>query len=78
MPTMTLPLDMQRTLSDLSRRMHIPEVEVLQQAVNEFAEKIRNKQRLMSFAGALTEDEADDLLQTIQSSRTNKITEFET
>ena len=77
MTTMILPIETQRTLSDLSNRMHISEIEILQQAVNEFAEKIRKKQRLMSFAGMLTEDEAEDLLRTIRTNRLDKITEFD-
>ena len=75
MTTMTLPIETQRTLSDLSSRMHIPEIEILQQAVNEFAENIRKKQRVMSFAGMLTEDEAEELLRTIRTNRLDKITE---
>ena len=77
MHTMTLPPELQLTILDLSRQMRIPELEVLRQAVNEYAEHIKKKQRLMSFCGLLTDEEADDLLQTIHDNRVNKTMERE-
>lgn len=72
MHAMTLPPELQLTIVDLSRQMRIPELEVLRQAVNEYAENIRKKQRLMSFCGLLTDEEADDLLRTVYDNRVNK------
>ena len=62
----------QGMITDLSQQLHIPEVEVIARAVDLYAEKLKKKLNLMSFAGILTETEADDLLETIQTSRVNK------
>ena len=43
-----------------------------QKAIYEYAEKVKKKSRLMSFAGILGEKDADDLLKVIQESRTDK------
>lgn len=72
MQQITITPDIETTIYDLSQHLHIPELEVIRRAIEAYAEKIRRKQRLMSFAGLLTETEADDLLQTIQASRVNK------
>lgn len=75
METMTLTLDIQDVLIDLARQLHLSEMDILRRAIEDYARKIGRKQRLMAFAGILTETEADDLLHAIQSSRVNK-TEF--
>ena len=75
METMTLTLDIQDVLIDLARQLHLSEMDILRRAIEDYARKIGRKQRLMAFAGILTETEADDLLRAIQSSRVNK-TEF--
>ena len=75
METMTLTLDIQDMIIDLARQLHLSEMDILRRAIEDYARKIRRKQRLMAFAGILTDTEADDLLRAIQSSRVNK-TEF--
>ena len=72
MQTMMVTADLQGTIIELARQLRLSEMEILRQAIEDYARKIRKKQRLMSFAGILTEAEADDLLNTIQSSRVNK------
>ena len=72
METITLTPDLQSILIDLARQLRLSELDILRRALEEYARKIRKKQRLMAFAGSLTEAEADDLLRTIQSSRVNK------
>ena len=62
-------------VTDLARQLQISEDKVVQQAVVEYAEKVRRKKKLMSFAGILQEDEADEMLQTIQQSRVDKVLE---
>ena len=75
METITLTLDIQDMLIDLARQLHLSEMDILRRAIEDYARKIGRKQRLMAFAGILTDTEADDLLRAIQSSRVNK-TEF--
>lgn len=75
METITLTLDIQDMIIDLARQLHLSEMDILRRAIEDYARKIGRKQRLMAFAGILTETEADDLLRAIQSSRVNK-TEF--
>jgi len=53
----------------LAEQLHLSETEVLKQAVYDYLQK---NHRLLSFAGILTETEADDLLNTIQQNRYNK------
>ncbi len=75
METITLTLDIQDMIIDLARQLHLSEMDILRRAIEDYARKIGRKQRLMAFAGILTDTEADDLLRAIQSSRVNK-TEF--
>ena len=75
METITLTLDIQNMIIDLARQLHLSEMDILRRAIEDYARKIGRKQRLMAFAGILTDTEADDLLRAIQSSRVNK-TEF--
>lgn len=75
MEIITLTLDIQDMIIDLARQLHLSEMDILRRAIEDYARKIGRKQRLMAFAGILTDTEADDLLRAIQSSRVNK-TEF--
>jgi len=59
-------------VADLARQLQVSEDKVVQQAVVEYAEKVRKKKKLMSFAGILKDDEADEMLQTIHQSRVDK------
>ena len=59
-------------VADLAKQLKMSEDRVVQQAVVEYAEKIHKKNKLMAFAGILREDEAEEMLQTIQKSRVDK------
>lgn len=58
-------------ITDLANQLHISENDVVRQAVYYFAEKIKKKKRLMTFAGTLDNDEADNMLDFIYKSRLN-------
>ena len=62
-------------VADLARQLQVSEDKIVQQAVVEYAKKVRKKKKLMSFAGILQEDEADEMLQTIQQNRVDKLLE---
>ena len=64
--------EVNKIINELANKLHISENEIVQKAINEYAEKVKKKSRLMSFAGILSEKDADDLLRVIQESRTNK------
>ena len=72
METITLTLDIQDMIIDLARQLHLSEMDILRRAIEDYARKIGRKQRLMAFAGILTDTEADDLVRAILSSRVNK------
>lgn len=72
METITITPDIQGMIFDLARQLHISEIELLRRAITDYARKIRKKQQMMSFAGILSETEADDLFHAIQTSRVNK------
>jgi len=64
--------DISATIANLADQLKISKTDVLQQAISEYAEKVDKKKRLMSFAGMLSNAEADDLLQIIQNNRVDK------
>ena len=72
MESLVIKPGIQEIVADLARQLQVSEDKVVQQAVVEYAEKIRKKKKLMSFAGILNDDEADEMLQTIQKSRVDK------
>lgn len=72
MQTITITSEIQTILADLSDQLHLSEMEILQQAVEAYARRVQKKQKLMSFAGILTDFEADELLQTVLTNRVNK------
>ena len=72
MESLVIKPGIQEIVADLARQLQVSEDKVVQQAVVEYAEKIRKKKKLMSFAGILKDDEADEMLQTIQKSRVDK------
>ena len=51
--------------------------DIIKRAVTSYAEKMKQKNRLMSFAGILDEEEADELLNSIYSSRQDKKVEHQ-
>ena len=72
MESLVIKPGIQEIVADLARQLQVSEDKVVQQAVVEYAEKVRKKKKLMSFAGILKDDEADEMLQTIQKSRVDK------
>lgn len=58
-------------INELANKLNISENEIVQKAIYEYAKK-EKKSRLMSFAGILDENDADELITMIQNSRTNK------
>ena len=64
-------------ISQLAQEMNITETDVIEKAVDYYSENIRKKDKLMSFAGILTRQDADDILNSIQNFRINKDTEFD-
>jgi len=64
--------EVNKIINDLANKLHLSENEIIQKAIYEYAEKVKKKSRLMSFAGMLGENDADNLLKVIQESRANK------
>jgi hypothetical protein len=64
-------------ISQLSQQMHIPETDVVEKAIDLYAETIKKKSKLMSFAGVLSPKDGEDILSSIKSSRVNKDLEIE-
>lgn len=58
-------------ISNLAQQLQTTEEMVVQQAIMEYAEKLKKKKKLMSFAGILEENEADELLKVIRLNRIN-------
>lgn len=65
------------TISSLAKRMKTTREDVVKMAVNSYAKKISEKNRLMQFAGILEDDEADEMLKTIYDNRHNKEMELQ-
>ena len=59
-------------INTLAEQLHLSEAEVLKQALYDYRQKHQKPNHLLSFAGILTEEEAEDLLNTIQQNRSNK------
>lgn len=64
--------DVKIAIADLAKRLNKSENDVVREAVAEYSERIQRKKRLMSFAGGLDESEADNMLNIIMQSRTDK------
>ena len=60
------------TISSLARQLKTTREDIVKKAVNNYAKKINQKNRLMEFAGMLEEKEADEILSTIYNNRHNK------
>lgn len=70
-----LTIDNQKTLTTintLANQLNTSPIEVVQQAINNYVEKIRRKNRFMSYAGILGEKEAQVMLNSIRDNRVNK------
>ena len=58
------------TLAMLEKKLHTSKTAIIEQALQNYAKKkIANQDTLMSYAGILSEHEADDMLHIIKSSR---------
>lgn len=61
------------TLSLLEKKMHTSKTDIIERALQSYAKKkIANQDTLMRYAGMLNQQEADDMLENIKSSRRNK------
>jgi 6-pyruvoyl-tetrahydropterin synthase len=60
------------TISSLAKQLKTTKEDIVKKAVNNYAKKINQKNRLMEFAGILEEEEADEILSTIYNNRRNK------
>ena len=76
MKNVTLTADIEVIITDLANQLHVPETEIIRQAIDAYAKKIRKKNRLLSFAGILSEAEADAILKVIRDNRVNKAMAF--
>lgn len=65
------------TIASLAMRLKMTQEEIVAQAIDNYEKKINRKNRLMSFAGILEEDEADELLNSIHENRRNKEMELQ-
>ncbi len=62
--------DVHTVITELANQLHIPETDVVRQAVHDYEKKIRNTKQLMFYADIT--DETDDPVQIITDSRINK------
>ncbi|MCP4107231.1 MAG: hypothetical protein GY749_17095 [Desulfobacteraceae bacterium] len=72
MENMIITSDVHTVISELAAKLHIPETDVVRQAVYDYEEKIRNKKQSMPYANITDETEPDDFLQIISDSSMNK------
>jgi len=59
-------------ICQLAQEMCIPETDVIEKALDLYAESITKKRKLMSFAGALSKKDAQDILNAVKNSRMDK------
>ena len=64
-------------ISSMAAQLKTTKEDIIKRAVTSYAEKMKQKNRLMSFAGILEEKEADELLNSIYSSRQDKKVEHQ-
>ncbi|NOS89507.1 MAG: ribbon-helix-helix protein, CopG family [Methylococcaceae bacterium] len=77
MQAMMIDNELSAAVNEIARELNISQQDILKQAIEDYVKKIKKHQALLAFAGILQENEADDLLATIQQSRVNKTTEFD-
>lgn len=64
-------------LTTLEQKMHASKTAVVEEALRYYAEKKMHAQSgLLDFAGVLNENDADEMLNTIQKNKHNKKTEI--
>ncbi|MBN2011112.1 hypothetical protein JW960_17320 [candidate division KSB1 bacterium] len=72
MGTIVIEKKFQDVVSTLADQLHKSQNEVVQDAIEEYAKKIMRKKTLMSYAGMLKDEDADDLIHLIRDSRADK------
>ena len=77
MGNLVLDSKLLNTISSLAARLKTTKEDIVKRAVNSYAKKITQKNRLMKYAGILAEEEADEILSSIYSSRKSKDIEFQ-
>ena len=66
-----------KTIAALAQDLHTSKTDIVEQSVLQFAAKVNHKKnKLLQFAGTLSENDADDLLNAIQQDKTSKDIEF--
>ncbi len=66
-----------KTIAALAQDLHTSKTDIVEQSVSQFAAKVNHKKnKLLQFAGTLSENDADDLLNAIQQDKTSKDVEF--
>lgn len=77
MQAMMIDNELSATVNEIARELNISQQAILKQAIEDYVKKIKKHQALLAFAGILQENEADELLATIQQSRANKDIELD-
>jgi predicted transcriptional regulator len=77
MQAMMIDNELSATVNKIARELNISQQAILKQAIEDYVKKIKKHQALLAFAGILQENEADELLATIQQSRANKDMELD-
>jgi hypothetical protein len=60
------------TIAMLAKQLKTSSEDVVKKAVDNYAETVKQSEDMMSFAGILDEEEADEMLKTIYENRRNK------
>jgi hypothetical protein len=60
------------TISTLAERLKTTKEDIVKKAVENYEKKLNKQNPLMSFAGILDEEEADNILSSIYNNRQNK------
>ena len=59
-------------ISSLAAQLKTTKADIVKRAVDNYAEEITKKNRLMAYAGILAEEEAEEMLNSIYRSRKSK------
>jgi predicted transcriptional regulator len=73
MDTLTIDDETFNTINTLANQLNASPTEIVRQALNEYVEKRQRKNRLMSYAGILEEQEADAMLSSIRENRAGMV-----
>jgi predicted transcriptional regulator len=66
-----------KTIAGLAKDLHTSKTAIVEQSVLQFAAKVNHKKNiLLQFAGTLSENDAAELLNTIQQDKSSKDVEF--